>query len=323
MCSKFPMSADMFGLAMVTSLSEIQRNEHVYWQVRKLDGVCILPGFGWQESGSTVSFLQDLGNAIKMMENVPISMTPPRLLSAQSFWMGYVPIPTANWLIRFVMYSVSELDVVDRNVSESVCWLCILMHFSCTGHSRKNAGLLLLFARWFCTTLCSCSRYWKDSSYIFVISWQVYAPIEIVLTDTLMWTQRPLLVKDFLGAIVPMGMRYYLIMTLLLFWLYSVICSFGINVLQYECWTGFLCYLYTGKSGWVSVHLHMLVCFTGSWVFILTYHMITAFSNHSFYFCPRSGSKSLPFNDWIDLCWSSFCIWCNMTKTNWPLRDEL
>lgn len=137
-----------------------------------------------------------------------------------------------------------------------------------------------------------------------------------------MWTQRPLLVKDFLGAIVPMGTRYYLIITLLLFWLYSVIRSFGINVLQYECWTGLLCYLYSGKSGWVSAHLHMLVCFTGSWVFILTCHMITAFSNHSFYFCPRSGCKSLPFNDWVDSCWSSFCIWSDLTEANWPLRDE-
>lgn len=90
------MLADMFGLAMVTNLLEIQRNEHVYWQVRKLDGVCILPDFGWQESGSTVSFLQDLGNAIKVMGNVPISTTPPRLLSAQSFCMVYVPILTAN-----------------------------------------------------------------------------------------------------------------------------------------------------------------------------------------------------------------------------------
>jgi hypothetical protein len=90
------MLADMFGLAMVTNLLEIQRNEHVYWQVRKLDGVCILPDFGWQESGSTVSFLQDLGNAIKVMGNVPIFTTPPRLLSAQSFCMVYVPILTAN-----------------------------------------------------------------------------------------------------------------------------------------------------------------------------------------------------------------------------------
>ena len=77
--------ADMFGLAMETSLLEIQRNELVYWRVRKLDGVCILPDLGWLKNERIVSFLQDLGNAIKMMGNVPISMILPRLLSAQSF----------------------------------------------------------------------------------------------------------------------------------------------------------------------------------------------------------------------------------------------
>lgn len=77
--------ADMFGLATETSLLEIQRNELAYWQVRKLDGVCILPDLGWLKNGLTVSFLRDLGNAIKMMGNVPTSMILPRLLSAQSF----------------------------------------------------------------------------------------------------------------------------------------------------------------------------------------------------------------------------------------------
>lgn len=77
--------ADMFELAMATSLLEIQRNELASWQVRKLDGVCILPDLGWLKNGRTVSFLRDLGNAIKMMGNVPTSMILPRSLSAQSF----------------------------------------------------------------------------------------------------------------------------------------------------------------------------------------------------------------------------------------------
>lgn len=80
-----PMLADMSGLAMVTSLLGIQRNEVAFWQVRKLDGVCILPDLGWLENGRTVSSLLDSGNAIKMMGNVPISMILPRLLSVQSF----------------------------------------------------------------------------------------------------------------------------------------------------------------------------------------------------------------------------------------------
>lgn len=79
-----PILADMCGLEMVISLLEIQRNELAYWQVKELDGVCTLPDSGWQKNGNTASFSHDLGSVTRMMENVPIFMTPPKLQSAQS-----------------------------------------------------------------------------------------------------------------------------------------------------------------------------------------------------------------------------------------------
>lgn len=75
----------MFELAMATSLLEIQRSELASWQVRKFDGVCILQDHDLLEGESTVNFSQGLGNATKMMENVPTFMIPPKLQSAQSF----------------------------------------------------------------------------------------------------------------------------------------------------------------------------------------------------------------------------------------------
>lgn len=80
-----PLLTDMSELAMATSLLEIQRNEHAFWQVRKFDGVCTLLDHDWLESESIVNFSQDLGNATKMMENALTFMMPPKLLSAQSF----------------------------------------------------------------------------------------------------------------------------------------------------------------------------------------------------------------------------------------------
>jgi hypothetical protein len=53
--------------------------------VKKFDGVCTPQDHDWLERESTVSFSQDLGNATKMMENVPSFMIPPKLQSAQSF----------------------------------------------------------------------------------------------------------------------------------------------------------------------------------------------------------------------------------------------
>lgn len=93
--------ADMFGLEMVTSLSEIQRNELVCWRMRKSDGACTMSGCGWLKRRSTASFSQDLGNATKMTENVPMFMTLQKLQSAPNFWMDYVPMQIANWLTRF------------------------------------------------------------------------------------------------------------------------------------------------------------------------------------------------------------------------------
>jgi hypothetical protein len=76
---------NMFGSGMVTSLSEIQRNELVCWQMRKSDGACTMPGCGWLKRRSTASFSQDLGNATKMTENVPMFMIPRKLLFAPNF----------------------------------------------------------------------------------------------------------------------------------------------------------------------------------------------------------------------------------------------
>jgi hypothetical protein len=94
--------ADMFELAMGTNLSETQRNELENWQMKKLDGACTLPDSGWLVSRSTVSFSQDLGNVTRMMEGSVLTfMIPQKLLSVLSFWRVYVPLQTANWLIRF------------------------------------------------------------------------------------------------------------------------------------------------------------------------------------------------------------------------------
>lgn len=68
----------MYELAMATSLLEIQRSALVFWQVRRLGGVCTLPDYDWQKSESTVNFSQDSGNATKMMGSVPIFMIPPK-----------------------------------------------------------------------------------------------------------------------------------------------------------------------------------------------------------------------------------------------------
>ena len=70
---------------MVTNLLEIQRNELVYWQVRKFVGACTPPDSGWQERGNIVNFLQDLEGATRIVGNVLISMIHPRLQFVQSF----------------------------------------------------------------------------------------------------------------------------------------------------------------------------------------------------------------------------------------------
>lgn len=70
--------------AMVTNLSETQRNELENWQVKKLDGACTLPDSGWLESRSIVSFSQDLGNVTRMEGSVLTFMIPQKLLSVLS-----------------------------------------------------------------------------------------------------------------------------------------------------------------------------------------------------------------------------------------------
>lgn len=77
--------ADISGLAMVISLLEIQRNEPVYWRVRKCGGACTLLDFGWQERGSIASFSLDSGSATRIVGNVPTFMTHPKLPFVRSF----------------------------------------------------------------------------------------------------------------------------------------------------------------------------------------------------------------------------------------------
>lgn len=68
--------ADMFELEMVISWLEIQRNVYVSLQVRKFDGVCVLPDCDWLERENIVSFSLDLANATRMMGSVRTSMIP-------------------------------------------------------------------------------------------------------------------------------------------------------------------------------------------------------------------------------------------------------
>lgn len=75
----------MYGLEMVISWLEIQRDEHASLLMRKFDGACTQPGQDWLKRKSIASFSQGLANATRMMENVHTSMIHLKLQSAPNF----------------------------------------------------------------------------------------------------------------------------------------------------------------------------------------------------------------------------------------------
>ena len=135
----------MSELAMVTSLSETQRNELENWQMKKLDGACTLPDSDWRESRSIVSFLLDLGNVTRMEGSVLIFMIPQKSLSVLSSWMVYVLLPTANWHIRFFIYGVLQIEYGLLHLL--ICLKSEVNWFFYAGYSRENARLFLFLAR--------------------------------------------------------------------------------------------------------------------------------------------------------------------------------
>lgn len=87
---------DTLRLEMAINWSEIQKDEHAYWPMRKFDGVCTLQDSVWLRSGSTVNFSQDLANVTKKVASALIFTTLPRLQSAQNFLMVYALTQAAN-----------------------------------------------------------------------------------------------------------------------------------------------------------------------------------------------------------------------------------
>lgn len=176
----------MFGSEMVTSLSEILRNELVCWQMRKSDGACTMSGCGWLKRRNTASFSQDLGNATKMTENVPMFMTPQKLQSAPNFWMDCVPMQIANWLTRF-SYEAIAAELYFTEISN---WITCFFHRS----FQKGCLIVLIFCK---VRIFTVRRFYCGLRTILTPITQVYATTRHVHIGTCMSTPAPLYVMDF------------------------------------------------------------------------------------------------------------------------------
>lgn len=138
----------MFVLVMAISWSEIQRKELVHWQMKKFVGACILPECGWPER-SFVSSSQGLENVTKMIKDVLIYMTLPKLQCVLNFWMDVVLIPIASWLMRYLSGLISLTWICPQ------IWCFFMLPYDLTlgylfsaGHTWEDARLFLFSARW-------------------------------------------------------------------------------------------------------------------------------------------------------------------------------